>query len=121
MSDLGLLATSTRQDHNRLCPELIGKYQKELTTYLGDHILASYAQGNAIEDVRRLLEDIYEMSIFEGRISQITVKVLPEIQERRSRGLISFYPVVYLYTIHFIVRQDGNYMNSAFHPVYSFD
>jgi transposase-like protein len=71
--------------------------------------------------VRRLLEDIYGVSISAGRISQITDKVLPEIQEWRTRSLQSFYPIVYLDAIHFKVRQDGKYISSAFYTVYSVD
>ena len=113
---------STPRDRNGdFEPELIGKRQRELNSGLDEQILALYAQGNSIEDVRRLLEDIYGVSISAGRISQITDKVLPEIQEWRTRSLQSFYPVVYLDAIHFKVRQDGRYSNSAFYTVYSID
>jgi len=102
-------------------PELIGKRKRELTSGLDDQILALYAQGNSIEDVRRLVEDIYGVSISAGRISEITDKVLPEIQAWRTRGLQSFYPVVYLDAIHFKVRQEGKYVGSAFYTVYAVD
>jgi len=122
ISEIGNRHVSTPRDRNGdFEPELIGKRQRELTSGLDDQILALYAQGNSIEDVRRLLEDIYGVSISAGRISQITDKVLPEIQEWRTRSLQSFYPVVYLDAIHFKVRQDGKYINSAFYTVYSVD
>lgn len=122
ISDLGNLEISTPRDRNGdFEPEVVGKRQRELTSGLDDQILALYAQGNSIEDVRRLLENIYGVSISAGRISQITDKVLPEIQEWRSRELQSFYPVVYLDAIHFKVRQDGKYSNSAFYTVYAVD
>ena len=122
LSEMGHLDISTPRDRNGdFEPELIGKRQRELNSGLDEQILALYAQGNSIEDVRRLLEDIYGVSISAGRISQITDKVLPEIQEWRTRSLQSFYPVVYLDAIHFKVRQDGRYSNSAFYTVYSID
>ena len=122
ISEIGNLHVSTPRDRNGdFEPELIGKRQRELTSGLDDQILALYAQGNSIEDVRRLLEDICGVSISAGRISQITDKVLPEIQEWRTRSLQSFYPVVYLDAIHFKVRQYGKYINSAFYTVYSVD
>jgi putative transposase len=122
ISEIGNLHVSTPRDRNGdFEPELIGKRQRELTSGLDDQILALYAQGNSIEDVRRLLEDIYGVSISAGRIPQITDKVSPEIQEWRTRSLQSFYPVVYLDAIHFKVRQDGTYINSAFYTVYSVD
>jgi len=122
LSEMGHLDISTPRDRNGdFEPELIGKRQRELNSGLDEQILALYAQGNSIEDVRRLLEDIYGVSISAGRISQITDKVLPEIQDWRARSLQSFYPVVYLDAIHFKVRQDGKYTNSAFYTVYSVD
>lgn len=122
LSDAGPLDISTPRDRNGdFEPELIGKRERELSSGLDDQILALYAQGNSIEDVRRLLEDIYGVSISAGRISQITDKVLPEIQEWRTRSLQSFYPIVYLDAIHFKVRQEGKYLSSAFYTVYSVD
>jgi putative transposase len=122
ISEIGDLHVSTPRDRNgNFEPELIGKRQRELTSGLDDQILALYAQGNSIEDVRRLLEDIYGVSISAGRISEITDKVLPEIQAWRTRGLQSFYPVVYLDAIHFKVRQEGKYIGSAFYTVYAVD
>ena len=122
LSDAGPLDISTPRDRNSdFEPELIGKRERELSSGLDNQILALYAQGNSIEDVRRLLENIYGVSISAGRISQITDKVLPEIQEWRTRSLQSFYPVVYLDAIHFKVRQEGKYTSSAFYTVYSVD
>jgi transposase-like protein len=122
LSDVGTLDISTPRDRNGdFEPELIGKRERELSSGLDEQILALYAQGNSVEDVRRLLEDIYGVSISAGRISQITDKVLPEIQEWRTRSLQSFYPIVYLDAIHFKVRQDSKYASSAFYTVYSVD
>ncbi len=122
ISEIGDLHVSTPRDRNgSFEPEVVGKRQRELSSGLDEQILALYAQGNSIEDVRRLLEDIYGVSISAGRISQITDQVLPEIQEWRTRGLQSFYPVVYLDAIHFKVRQEGKYISSAFYTAYAVD
>ena len=122
ISELGMLNVATPRDRNGdFEPELIGKRERELISGLDDQILALYAQGNSIEDVRRLVEQIYGVSISAGRISQITDKILPQIQEWRERDLQSFYPVVYLDAIHFKVRHEGKYSNSAFYTVYAVD
>ena len=122
VSDAGFLDIATPRDRQGdFEPELIGKRERSLSSGLDEQILSLYAQGNSVEDVRRLLEDIYGVSISAGRISQITDKVLPEIQEWRTRSLQSFYPIVYLDAIHFKVRQEGRYTNSAFYTVYSVD
>lgn len=121
-SELGPLEIYTPRDRNgHFTPEIVSKRERQLSSGLDEQILALYAQGNSIEDVRRLLIEIYGVSISAGKISQITDQVLPEIEEWRSRGLNSFYPIVYLDAIHFKVREDGKYKNSAFYTVYSVD
>ncbi len=102
-------------------PELIGKRQRELTSGLDEQIIALYAQGNSVEDVRRLLVKMFGVEISAGKISQITDKVLPEIEEWRTRELKSFYPIIYLDAIHFKVRTEGKYAMNAFYTVYSVD
>lgn len=102
-------------------PELVGKRQRELSSGLDDQIIALYAQGNSVEDVRRLVSKMYGVDISAGKISQITDKVLPVIQEWQHRPLKAFYPVVYLDAVHFKVRHEGRYDNRAFYTVYSID
>lgn len=100
-------------------PELIEKRQRFLSSGLDEQILALYAQGNSIEDVRRLLSKMFGVDISSGKISQITDSILPELQEWRNRPLESFYPVLYLDAIHFKVREDGVYKSTAFYTAYS--
>lgn len=102
-------------------PELIAKRERELSSGLDMQIMALYAQGNSIEDVRRLLIKMYGVEISAGKISEITDKILPEIQSWRNRELKTFYPIVYLDAIHFKVREDGKYSNHAFYTAYSVD
>lgn len=122
LTDSGPLEIRTPRDRNGdFEPELVGKRQRELTSGLDDQILALYAQGNSVEDVRRLLSKIYGISISSGKISQITDRVLPEIQRWRDRPLKALYPIVYMDAVHFKVRYEGRYQSRAFYTVYSVD
>jgi len=122
MSDYGALHIETPRDRNSSFePEVVAKRQRQINSGLDDQILALYAQGNSVEDVRRLLMKIYGVEISAGKISQITDKVLPEIESWRTRELKKFYPVIYLDAIHFKVRRDGKYKSSAFFTVYAVD
>ena len=121
-TNTGDIWVETPRDRNsEFEPELIGKRQRELTSGLDEQIIALYAQGNSIEDVRRLLIKMFGVEISAGKISQITDKVLPEIEEWKTRELESFYPIVYLDAIHFKVRNEGKYETNAFYTVYSVD
>ena len=121
-TNTGDIWVETPRDRNAdFEPELVPKRQRELTSGLDDQIIALYAQGNSVEDVRRLLKQMLGVEISSGKISQITDKVLPEIEEWKNRGLESFYPVIYLDAIHFKVRNEGKYETNAFYTVYSID
>ena len=122
LSESGYLDIRTPRDRNgEFEPELIGKRQRELSSGLDQQILALYAQGNSVEDIRRLLADMYGVEISSGKISQITDKVLPEIQSWQTRRLKAFYAIVYLDAIHFKVRYEGRYETRAFYTVYAVD
>jgi len=122
LSSAGPLNVHTPRDRNaEFEPELIGKRQKDLSSGIDEQIIALYAQGNSVEDVRRLLSRLYGLDISAGKISAITDQVLPEIQAWRTRPLRAMYPVVYLDAVHFKVRHDGQYGNRAFYSVYGID
>lgn len=122
LSESGHLNIRTPRDRNgEFEPELIAKRQKELSSGLDQQILALYAQGNSVEDVRRLLAEMYHVEISSGKISQITDQVLPEIQSWQTRSLQPFYAIVYLDAIHFKVRYEGRYETRAFYTVYAVD
>ncbi|MEZ4911811.1 MAG: IS256 family transposase [Saprospiraceae bacterium] len=118
----GPIEVHTPRDRNSTFePELIGKRERELHSGIDEQIIALYAQGNSVEDVRRLIQKIYGIEISVGKISQITDNVLPEIEAWKTRPLLSFYPIVYLDAIHFKVRHEGVYSTRAFYTVYSVD
>ena len=120
LTNTGKIRVETPRDRNsNFDPELIPKRDRELTSGLDEQIIALYAQGNSVEDVKRLLIKMFGVEISAGKISQITDKVLPEIQNWRNRELEKFYPIIYLNAIHFKVRQEGKYKTSAFYTVYS--
>lgn len=122
ISQEGPLYISTPRDRDgSFEPEIIGKRDRQLTSGLDRQILALYAQGNSVEDVRRLLLQLYSVEISAGKISAITDKVLPEIQSWRERELRSFYPIVYLDAIHFKVKHEGKYQSQAFYTAYAVD
>jgi transposase-like protein len=120
LSSSGYLDIQTPRDRlGEFEPEIIGKRERELSSGLDGQIIALYAQGNSVEDIRRLLQQMYGVEVSAGKISQITDSILPEIESWRNRPLESMYPVVYLDAIFFKVRHEGVYLNRAFYTAYS--
>ncbi len=95
LSHVGPLKIRTSRDrHGDFEPQLVQKRQRVLGSGIDNQILALYAQGNSAEDVRRLLRNLYGISISAGKISAITDRILPEIQAWRERQLRSLYAVM---------------------------
>ena len=53
------------------------------------------------------LNDIYGFEASEGFISEVTDKVLPQIEEWQHRPLEDVYPVIFIDAIHYSVRDNG--------------
>ncbi|MEM1002805.1 MAG: IS256 family transposase [Bacteroidota bacterium] len=101
--------------------ELIPDRQRTLSSGMDEQILALYGQGNSYEDIRRLLQKMFGVSISTGKISAITDSILPIIKEWRNRDLLPFYAVLYLDAQYFKVRHEGRYVQRASYTVYSVD
>ena len=121
-SQAGPLQIKTPRDRSSdFEPEILGKRERELSSGIDEQILDLYGQGNSVEDIRRLLEKIYGVTLSAGKISAITDQILPEIERWRTRPLHAFYSIIYLDAVHFKVRHDGAYGSRAFYTVYAVD
>jgi transposase-like protein len=119
LSSIGKLAIETPRDRNgEFEPQILQKRERNLTSGLDEQILALYAQGNSIEDIRRLLAKFYGITISAGKISMITDRVHAEVEAWRSRPLDSFYSILFLDAIRFNVRHEGKYSSRAFYTLY---
>ncbi len=57
--------------------------------------------------ISETIKAIYGFEASEEAISDVTDKILPKIEEWQNRPLASIYPIVFIDTIHFSVRQDN--------------
>lgn len=53
------------------------------------------------------LEDIYGFEASEGFISDVTDKIMPQIEDWQNRPLCEVYPVLYIDAIDYSVRDNG--------------
>lgn len=74
-------------------PRLIGKGQTRIDG-LDEKIIAMYARGMSVRDIRGHLEELYGLEVSPDLISRVTDAVLDEVKEWRSRALDAVYPVV---------------------------
>lgn len=111
---VGNVDISTPRDRNGTFePDIIAKRQKTLGVDLDRQIIALYARGASYSDIRDHLSEMYDLDISPATISRVTDKILPLIQEWRSRPLESVYPFVWLDAIHYKVRHEGRVVSRA--------
>ena len=87
-------------------PKVVKKRQKDISE-IDQKIISMYAKGMTTRQISDTLMDIYGFEASEGFISDVTDKLLPQIEEWQKRPLNEVYPVIYIDAIHYSVR-DSN-------------
>ena len=65
-----------------------------------------YARGMTTRQISEQIEEIYGFECSEGFISDVTDKILQDIEDWQKRPLEEVYPVMYIDAAHFSVRED---------------
>ena len=81
-------------------PMILPKRQLIITEELEDKVIGLYALGISTRDITKHIQELYQMEISATQISAITDKVIPAMNEWRSRTLESVYAFVYLDCMH---------------------
>ena len=106
-SSYGSMTIDVPQDRESTFePKVVKKYQKDISD-IDQKIISMYAKGMTTSQISEILMDIYGFEASEGFISDVTDKVLPQIEEWQNRPLSAVYPIVFIDAIHFSVRDDG--------------
>ena len=87
-------------------PRVVKKRQKDISD-IDQKIISMYAKGMTTRQISDTLEDIYGFEASEGFISDVTDKILPQIEDWQNRPLSEVYPVLYIDAIHYSVRDNG--------------
>ncbi|WP_024832113.1 IS256 family transposase [Ruminiclostridium josui] len=87
-------------------PQIVKKRQKDISS-IDQKIIAMYARGLTTRQISDQIEEIYGFEVSEGMVSDITNKLLPEIEEWQQRPLSSVYPIVFIDAVHFSVRDNN--------------
>ena len=87
-------------------PKVVKKRQKDISD-IDQKIISMYSKGMTTRQISETMMDIYGFEASEGFISDVTDKVLPQIDEWQNRPLSEIYPVLYIDAIHYSVRDNG--------------
>ena len=87
-------------------PQIVKKRQKDISD-IDQKIISMYAKGMTTRQISETIEDIYGFETSEGFISDVTDKILPQIEDWQNRPLDEVYPILYIDAIHNSVRDNG--------------
>ena len=85
--------------------KVVQKRQKDISG-IEQKIISLYAKGMTTRQISETIEDIYGFEVSDGMVSDITDRLLPQIEEWQNRPLGEVYPVVFIDAVHFSVRDN---------------
>lgn len=106
-SNYGEFEIDVPQDRNSTFePQIVRKRQKDISE-IDQKIISMYARGLTTRQISEQIEEIYGFECSEGFISDVTDKIMGEIEDWQKRPLESIYPILYIDAVHFSVREDN--------------
>lgn len=87
-------------------PQIVKNHQKNITE-IDSKIISMYAKGMTTRQISDTVQDIYGFEVSEGFVSDVTDKILPQIEDWQNRPLDDVYPILYIDAIHYSVRDNG--------------
>ncbi len=96
-------------------PQVVKKRQKDISD-IDQKIISMYEKGMTTRQISDTLEDVYGFKASEGFISDVTDKIMPQIEDWQNRPLSEVYPVIYIDAIHYSVRDNGVIRKLAAYP-----
>ena len=101
-------------------PVIVPKRETDVSA-IDSKVIALYARGMAQRDISKTIQDIYGFDMSHEMISNITDKILPELEEWRARGLQKCYPFVFVDCMYVTLRADYQTKECAVYTVLGYD
>lgn len=87
-------------------PEIVKKRQKDISG-IDEKIIAMYTKGLTTRQISEQIDGIYCFEVSESFISNVTDKILQDIDDWQRRPLCEIYPIVFIDAVHFSVREEN--------------
>jgi len=106
LTDVGAVDLAVPRDRNgSFDPQIVRKGQTRLEGF-NDRIIALYARGMTVRDIRAHLREMYDVDVSPDLISRVTDGVLEELADWQSRPLDPVFPVIFIDALMVKIR-DG--------------
>jgi len=111
--------TTPRDRQGSFTPEIVAKRQIVIDDDLTDKILSMYGKGMSYSDIKKFLNEIYGLSFSPAQLSEITDKIIPELEQWQSRPLDRVYAFVWFDAIHYKLRENNTVKTKALYNVFA--
>lgn len=106
-SQYGEFEVEVPQDRNSsFDPKIVKKRQKDISE-IDQKIINMYARGLTTRQISQQIEELYGFECSESFISNVTDKILQDIEDWQNRPLDAIYPILFIDAVHFSVREDN--------------
>ncbi len=113
LTDDGPLRLEIPRDRDgSFAPILIPKHARRFTGF-DDKIVAMYARGMSVREIRAFLAEQYATDVSAQFISSVTDEVMEEVAAWQNRALEPMYPVVFFDALRVKIREEGLVRNKA--------
>jgi putative transposase len=113
----GEVSIEVPRDRNSSFEPIILPKRKRMIDKIEDVIISLYAKGMSTRDIEIQIKEIYGVSVSSSSISNITERVMIDIEQWQKRPLDSHYLIVWMDGIVFKVRQDNKIINKSIYIV----
>jgi putative transposase len=93
-------------------PQLVGKHERRFTGF-DDKVIALYARGLTVREIRAFLHEAYGVEVSPDLISAVTDAVVAEVTAWQGRPLEPLYPVVFFDALRVNIRDEATVQSKA--------
>jgi putative transposase len=101
-----------RDRKGSFAPQIVPKGKRRFAGF-DEKIIALYARGLSVRDIRAHLEEIYGVQVGHDLISRVTDAVMDDVRAWQQRPLEDVYPVIFLDCLVLKVREGGSVQRRA--------
>jgi putative transposase len=101
-----------RDRQGSFAPQIVPKGKRRFAGF-DEKIIALYARGLSVRDIRAHLEEIYGVQVGHDLISRVTDAVMDDVRAWQQRPLEDVYPVIFLDCLVLKIREGGTVQRRA--------
>lgn len=109
-----------RDRNNEIESDLLPKYARNINGF-EEKVIKMYGLGMSDKQIQEQIDELFGCKLSADMISDITDKIIPEIQDWQKRKLDRMYPVVFIDAIHFSVKDNGQVVKKAAYIILGVD